>query len=145
MGGSSSRIDDSPKVEILKEESASSMDSASTDIVIQSTSTTGEDKISTMRREMLEARESELRQIEASQIEEVQRQVHELEAAYDFVRPPPVPRCVDEEHAVVQCYQKQLENGQDVLKCAHLVSIYSECAQKVAAELAAAVSEASKE
>jgi len=89
------------------------------------------------RREMYEQRERELREVEASTLEDVARQVAELEATYDFVRPPPVPRCGAEEEAVLACYEQH--KGGDVLRCAPLVDAYSDCARRVAADLAAAL------
>ena len=86
------------------------------------------------RRGLLEARERELREAEASQLDPVKAQVALLHSKYDFVRPPPVPRCLAEERDVLKCYEDN--KGGDVLKCAKLVDAYSACARRVADDLA---------
>ena len=86
------------------------------------------------RRGLLEARERELREAEASQLDHVKAQVALLHSKYDFVRPPPVPRCLAEERDVLKCYEDN--KGGDVLKCAKLVDAYSACARRVADDLA---------
>ena len=94
----------------------------------------------TERRELYEQRERELREAETALLDEVKQQVSELEETYDFVRPPPKPRCVTEENAVVNCYQEQLDKKDgDVLRCAKFVDAYSDCARQVAADLAKAI------
>ena len=93
------------------------------------------------RRDIYQERERELRELETTLLEDVKRQVAELEAAYDFVRPPAVPRCVGQEDAVVACYRKELDDPKgDVLRCASLVDAYTDCARQVASDLAKAVS-----
>ena len=86
------------------------------------------------RRGLLESRERELREAEASQLDHVKAQVALLHSKYDFVRPPPVPRCLAEERDVLKCYEDN--KGGDVLKCARLVDAYSACARRVADDLA---------
>jgi hypothetical protein len=86
------------------------------------------------RRGLLESRERELREAEASQLDHVKAQVALLHSKYDFVRPPPVPRCLAEERDVLKCYEDN--KGGDVLKCAKLVDAYSACARRVADDLA---------
>ena len=85
------------------------------------------------RAELLEARERELREVEASQLDHIKAQVALLHSKYDFVRPAPVPRCLAEERDVLKCY---VDNKTDVLKCANLVEAYSKCARNVADDLA---------
>lgn len=88
------------------------------------------------RRELLEARETELRTVEASQLDHIKEQVAALHSKYDFARPDPVPRCQAEERDVLQCYRDAQATKGDVLRCAALVDAYSICARGVADDLA---------
>lgn len=93
------------------------------------------------KRSLLEAREAELKALEASTAADVERQVVALHAKFDFVRPAAAPRCGEQEASVVACYKAAAAGG-DVLDCRGAVDAYSACARAVAADLAASVAAA---